>query len=272
MTVTVEVDEELVERAVAVRERIVVMCSTPDGGHLGGAMSLVEILLTLYFRVLRAEPADPHRDVLLLSKGHGAIGLYAVLAERGILDPDLLSGYGVPGGPFMAHPNPELPGVEMPSGALGHGLPLGVGFALGARLDGSARRTVVVMGDGELQEGSVWEAAMAAAGQRLDRLTAVVDRNRLQITGDTESVVALEPLADKWKAFGWTVREVDGHDTIQLAAALSAPSVAGRPTVVLAETVKGKGIPYVAGQTQSHFARLGERQSLRAMAAVRRRA
>jgi len=185
------------------------MCAMPDGGHLGGSMSLVETLLTLYYRVLRVnpgDPADPDRDVLLLSKGHAAIALYAVLAERGFFDPARLEHYGAPGSELMAHPNAAVPGVEMPSGALGHGLPLGVGFALAARLDRSARRVVVILGDGESQEGSVWEAAMAAASLGLDRLTAVVDRNRLQITGDTESVVALEPLADKWRAFGWTVR------------------------------------------------------------------
>jgi transketolase len=265
----------LTDCARGVRERIVAMCATPDGGHLGGSMSLVEILLTLYFRVLRVDPrcpGDPDRDVLLLSKGHGAIGLYAVLAERGFFDPAWLADYGVPGGTLMAHPNPAVPGVEMPSGALGHGLPLGIGFALAARLDHAARRVVVVLGDGELQEGSVWEAAMAAASLGLDNLTAVIDRNRLQITGDTESVVALEPLADRWQAFGWTVREVDGHDIAALTAAFTEPPIAGRPTVVIARTIKGKGLPYVAGQARSHFVKLGERQQRRALAAVRDRA
>ncbi|MBV9822534.1 MAG: transketolase [Actinobacteria bacterium] len=249
------------------------MCASGTGGHLGGGMSLVEILLVLYFDVLRVDPdrpAHPDRDLLLLSKGHGALCLYAVLAERGFFPAAELADYGRPGGRFMAHPNPVLPGVEMPSGALGHGLPIGVGAALAARLTGADRRTVVVLGDGELQEGSVWEAAMSASSQRLASLTAVVDRNRLQITGDTESVVELEPLADRWRAFGWTVREVDGHDCGQLRRALTAAPVDGRPTVVLARTVKGRGLPYVEGKVHSHFARLGDRQRRQALAAVRR--
>jgi len=260
------------ERAIRVRERIIEMCASSTGGHLGGSMSLVEILLVLYFDVLRVNPdfpADPARDLLLLSKGHGVLCLYAVLAERGILPAAGLADYGRPGGPFMAHPNPALPGVEMPSGALGHGLPIGVGAALDARLSGSDRRVVVVLGDGELQEGSVWEAAMAAGSLRLSGLTAVVDRNRLQITGDTESVIGLEPLDERWRAFGWTVRAVDGHDTEQLREALTAPPEAGRPTVVLARTAKGRRLPYVEGRLVSHFAKLGERERRRALAAVR---
>ena len=259
------------ERAIRVRERIIEMCSGGTGGHLGGGMSLVEILLVLYCDVLRmdpADPADPSRDLLLLSKGHGALCLYAVLAERGFLPAASLADYGRPGGPFMAHPNPALPGVEMPSGALGHGLSIGVGAALEARLSGSGRRVAVVLGDGELQEGSVWEAIMSASSFGLSGLTAVVDRNRLQITGDTESIVRLEPLDERWRAFGWTVREVDGHDQAQLREALTAAPEAGRPTVVLARTVKGRGLPYVEGKVVSHFARLGERERRRALAAV----
>jgi transketolase len=260
------------ERAIRVRERIIEMCASDSGGHLGGGMSLVEILLVLYFDVLRVDsrnPADPSRDLLLLSKGHGALCLYAVLAERGFFPASRLAEYGQAGGPFMAHPNPALPGVEMPSGALGHGLSIGVGAALEARLSGSDRRVVVVLGDGELQEGSVWEAIMSASSYGLSGLTAVVDRNRLQITGDTESVVGLEPLDERWRAFGWTVREVDGHDPGQLRAALTAAPEPDRPTVLLARTVKGRGLPYIEGEVVSHFAKLGERQRRRALAAVR---
>ncbi|HEX6470916.1 MAG TPA: transketolase [Streptosporangiaceae bacterium] len=267
----------LAGHAARIRERIVEMCAGDEGGHLGGSMSLVEILVALYFDVMRvdpAAPAAPGRDILLLSKGHGAIGLYATLAERGFLPAERLAGYGRAGDgapPLSAHPAADVPGVEMPSGSLGHGLPLGVGFAVAARLDGSARRCFVVLGDGELQEGSVWEAAMAAGSLGLDRLVAVVDRNGLQITGRTEDVVALEPLADRWRAFGWTAQEVDGHDLAALRAALrAAPAAPGRPTVVIAHTVKGRGLPFVEGQPRSHYARLGDRQRLRALAALRR--
>ncbi|GAB1645428.1 transketolase [Krasilnikovia sp. MM14-A1259] len=257
--------------ALRIRRHIVDMCAGPEGGHLGGSMSLVEILATLYLRVLRIDPqrpGHPGRDILLLSKGHGGIALYATLCEAGFFPPEVLAGYGQRGSPLMAHPHPEIPGVEMPSGSLGHGLALGVGFALGARLDGTDRRTVVVMGDGELQEGSVWEAASVAAHHRLGNLLAVVDRNGLQITGRTETVDALEPLADRWRAFGWRVLEADGHDVDELTAAFDG-AAADRPTVVLAHTVKGKGLPFIEGQARSHYARLGERQQQRAHAVLR---
>lgn len=263
-----------VEHAARIRESIVEMCASREGGHLGGSMSLVEILVALYFGVMRADPARPDapdRDILLLSKGHGGIGLYATLAERGYFPAERLAAYGTPGGVFAAHPSPAIPGVEVPSGSLGHGLPLGVGYALADKLAGGDRRCFVVMGDGELQEGSVWEAAMAGASLGLDRLVGIVDRNGLQITGGTEDVVALEPLADRWRAFGWTVREVDGHDLTSLTGALTAaPETPGRPTMIIARTVKGRGIPFVEGETRSHYARLGDRQRRRAQAALRR--
>ncbi|MET8927356.1 transketolase [Streptomyces sp. NPDC004623] len=262
------------DHARTARELIVRMCANSEGGHLGGSMSMVEILVTLYRHVLRIDPNRPQapdRDILLLSKGHGAIGLYAVLAERGFFPAELLASYGTPDSMFTAHPNPAVPGVEMPTGSLGHGLSLGVGFALAARLDGSDRRCFVVLGDGELQEGSVWEAAMAAGSQKLDRLVAIVDRNGLQISGDTEETLALEPLGDRWRSFGWTVLEVDGHDPEQLRTALSRiPYTPGTPTVLLARTVKGKGLPYIEGQARSHYVRLTERGYRRARAAVTR--
>jgi transketolase len=253
-----------------VREHIVTMCAGPEGGHLGGSMSLVEILTTLYFGVLRVDPADPDaagRDILILSKGHGAIGLYAVLAERGFFPAEELATYGRPGSRLMGHPVRAVPGVEMPTGSLGHGLPLANGFALA----GPARRCFVIVGDGELQEGSVWEAAMAAAGLGLDNITVIVDRNGLQITGRTEDTVPLEPLADRWRAFGWAVREVDGHSRAELRAALTAREP-GRPLVVIARTVKGCGLPSVQGRVESHYARLGERQLARAVGVLRARA
>lgn len=261
------------ERAWRVREWVVEMCAQPEGGHLGGSMSLVEILVALYFGVARVEPAAPRapdRDIVLLSKGHGAICLYAVLAERGFFPVEELRGYARPGSRLIGHPNAGVPGVEMPSGSLGHGLSLGVGFALAGRLDGLERRCFVVLGDGELQEGSVWEAAMAASSLGLDRLVAIVDRNGLQITGATEHVVSLEPLPDRWRSFGWAVREVDGHDLAALLAALGdLPAEPGRPTVLIARTDKGRGLPYVEGRRESHYARFGQRQRQRAMAVLR---
>lgn len=264
--------DDLAAHAHRVRELIVQMCASPEGGHLGGSMSLAEILVTLYFRVLRIDPRRPDdagRDMFVLSKGHGAIALYATLATRGFFDASRIAEFGRPDSVLTAHPNPAVPGVEMPTGSLGHGLALGVGIALDARLSGCDRRCFVVMGDGELQEGSVWKAAMAAGSLSLDGLTAVVDRNGLQITGPTEDTVGLEPLADRWRSFGWSVVEVDGHDPRQLQEAFApVRRAAGRPTVVLARTVKGRGLAYVEGQTRSHYARLGGRQQQRALAAL----
>jgi transketolase len=265
--------EALAGHGRRVREHIVEMCAGPEGGHLGGSMSLVEILVTLYFAVLRGDqagPPAPDRDVLILSKGHGAICLYAVLAERGLLPAAELAGYAQPGGRLMGHPVRAVPGVELPTGSLGHGLALGNGFALAARHDGAPRRTFVVMGDGELQEGSVWEAAMATSSLGLGNLTAVVDRNGLQITGRTEDTIGLEPLADRWRSFGWATLEVDGHDLGALMAAFAAAQAdPGRPTVLIARTVKGRGLPFIENRRESHYARLGERQRRRALTVLR---
>jgi transketolase len=249
-----------------IREHIVGMCAGPEGGHLGGSLSLVEILTTLYFDVMRIDPDRPDlpgRDILLLSKGHGAIALYAVLAERGYFPVEELASYARPGSRLMGHPVRAVPGVEMPSGSLGHGLALGIGFALAD----TGRRCHVVLGDGELQEGSVWEAAMAAGSLGLPNLVAVVDRNGLQLTGRTEDTVAMEPLADRWRAFGWRVEEVDGHDRDALRAALTLPG----PVVLLARTVKGRGIPSLEGRVESHYARLSLRQRDRSLAVLRAR-
>jgi transketolase len=264
----------LARHADRIREHIVNMCAGAEGGHLGGSMSAVEILTALYFAVLDVDPlypSAPDRDILLLSKGHAAIGLYATLAERGFLDPEELAGFGTPASRLMAHPVRSVPGVELPTGSLGHGLALGAGFALAARFDGRFRRCFVVLGDGELQEGSVWEAAMGAAALRLDNLIAVIDRNGLQITGGTEQVCQLEPLAQRWRAFGWAVRECSGHDLGALVETLGgAPWQPGRPSVLIAHTTKGAGVPFAAGLVQSHFVKLSRRQHLRAMAALSR--
>jgi transketolase len=260
-------------QATRIREHVVDMCAGPEGAHLGGSMSIVELLTALYFGVLRVDPDrpdDPERDILLLSKGHGAAALYAALAERGFFPVEELASYGRRGSRFAGHPVTLVPGVELPTGSLGHGLALGAGFALGARLARSDRRVFVILGDGELQEGSVWEAALGVAALRLDRLVAVVDRNGLQLTGRTESICPLEPLAEKWASFGWSVREADGHDLGAVLPALaSAPWEPGRPSLLIAHTVKGQGIPAVAGRVQAHYATLSPRSHARARAALR---
>ncbi|GAB4085415.1 transketolase [Myceligenerans cantabricum] len=255
-----------------IRERIIDLCAGPDGGHLGGAMSLTEILAALYLVEMRVDPERPDlpdRDVLVLSKGHGALALYATLAECGFLDDDELDRYGTAESNLLAHPHPETPGVEVATGSLGHGLAIGVGVALGARLAGRDSRCFVILGDGELQEGSVWEAASVAASLGLDNLTAVVDRNGLQITGATEEVQALEPLVDRWQAFGWHGVRTPGHDVDALLEWTGPEGRSGRPRVIVADTVKGHGVPFIEGNPKSHFAKLSERQARRARLALR---
>jgi transketolase len=271
------VDSDVLARhAHRIRQRIVDVCAGPEGGHLGGSLSAVEVLTALYFSVLRVDPSrpdHPDRDVFLLSKGHGAIGLYATLAERGYFPPEELDGFGQAGSRLMAHPVRAVPGVELPTGSLGHGLALATGFALASRLRRTARRTFVLMGDGELQEGSVWEAAMRAGSLGLDNLVAIVDRNGQQLTGLTEEVSALEPLAERWSSFGWEVREVAGHDVAEVAKTLAdAPWAAGRPSVLIARTTKGEGVPFLAGKVSSHYVKLSEKYHARARAALRRQA
>ncbi|MFF6987094.1 thiamine pyrophosphate-dependent enzyme [Streptomyces sp. NPDC010273] len=265
---------ELRERATRIREHVADMCAGPEGGHLGGAYSAADIMTALYFDVMNLDPERPdapERDRFVLSKGHAAVGLYATLAERGYLPVDELATYARPGSRLMGHPVRAVPGVEAATGSLGHGLALGCGFALGARLDGHDSRTFVLMGDGELQEGSVWEAAIGAASLGLDRLVAVVDRNSLQLTGDTDSIAAMEPLADRWRGFGWAVQEADGHDLATLVRALgTTPWEPGRPSVLIARTVKGRGLPFLEGRTACHYVTFSERNHAKARAVLGR--
>ncbi|SEC58385.1 transketolase [Streptomyces sp. 3213] len=265
---------DLRERATRIREHVANMCAGPEGGHLGGAYSAADIMTALYFDVMNLDPGRPdapERDRFVLSKGHAAVGLDATLAERGFLPVDELASYGRPGSRLMGHPVRAVPGVEAATGSLGHGLALGCGFALGARLDGRDSRTFVLMGDGELQEGSVWEAAMGAASLGLDRLVAVVDRNSLQLTGPTDSIAAMEPLADRWRGFGWAVQEADGHDLAALVRALgTTPWEPGRPSVLIARTVKGRGLPFLEGRTACHYVTFSARNHAKARAVLGR--
>jgi transketolase len=269
------IDREALERiALRIREHVLKMAAGSVGAHVGGSFSAADILTVLYFHVLALRPAEPdwpERDYFILSKGHAGAGLYAVLAERGFLPVDELATYARPGGRLLSHPTVKVPGVEFPTGSLGHGLSLGLGVALAARRDGRANRTFVLLGDGELQEGSVWEAAMAAPHFGLDNLTAIVDRNRFQISGPTEDRMRLEPLADRFTSFGWEVETVDGHDLDALAAAFGrVPFSTGRPSLLLADTVKGQGVAFLAGRKKSHYVTLSPDLHRRALAELHR--
>lgn len=245
----------LARLAADVRISILRTINGPRMGHIGGDFSVADILTTLFFGVLTLDPANPSwpgRDRFILSKGHCSAALYSVLALRGFFPAEALKTFMAPLSALNGHPNRrKVPGVEANTGPLGHGLPIGVGCAVAARLASASWRTFVVLGDGELQEGSNWEAAMAAGHRGLSNLTAIIDRNRLQQGARTEDTNRLEPLADKWRAFGWEVIEIDGHDHAQLYATLSAVGT-DRPRCLIANTIKGKGVSFIEDRVEWH--------------------
>lgn len=243
--------------STAVRRRDLQMIHTARLGHIGGDFSVTDILVTLYFGVLRIDPLSPNapdRDRFILSKGHCAGALYTTLALAGFFPEKELETFAQPLSPLNGHPNRnKVPGVETNTGPLGHGLPVAVGTAIASKLTGVDYRVFVVTGDGELQEGSNWEAAMAAAHYKLDNLTLIVDRNRLQQGDGTEQTMHLDPLGDKWRAFGWSVREVDGHDYATLLTTFSAtPFEPGKPTCIIANTHKGQGVSFMQDNVAWH--------------------
>ncbi|GAB3980106.1 transketolase [Actinoallomurus acanthiterrae] len=250
-----DVPATLAELARQVRQADLAMIRQAGLGHIGSDFSVIDILVTLYGAVLSIDPRDPlaaDRDRLILSKGHTAGALYAVLAQCGFFPESALKTFAGPLSPLNGHPNrTKVPGVETNTGPLGHGFPVAVGAALASRLSGSRSRTFVVLGDGELQEGSNWEAAMTAGHHELSALTAVVDRNMLQQGARTEETTRLEPLADKWISFGWEVRQCDGHDHRELLTAF-APAAGERPVCVIAHTTKGKGVSFMEDRVEWH--------------------
>ena len=249
--------ENLAIKAYRLRQDVLDIIVSGGGGHIGGDMSCMEIVLTLYSRMNISPETmnDPNRDRFVLSKGHCVETLYAVLADRGFMDiGEVKAQFSRFGSEYIGHPHNTLPGIEMNSGSLGHGLSVCIGMALAGRMDGRTYRTYTLMGDGELAEGSVWEAAMAAGHYRLDNLCAIIDRNRLQISGDTEDVMAHGDLSARFAAFGWHVINVsDGNDVSQLSAAFDeAENTKGRPSVIIANTVKGKGAAIMENKASWH--------------------
>jgi len=243
--------------AKQVRRDIVEMITHAKSGHPGGSLSSVEILVTLYFDILRHDPQNPKwpdRDRFVLSKGHAAPVLYSVLAECGYAPKDQLNTLRKLGSIYQGHPDVRfLPALEASTGSLGEGLSIGIGMALAAKLDKSATRVYVVLGDGEIQEGQIWEAAMFAGEKGVDNLVAIVDYNRIQLDGFVNDIMPLEPLADKWRAFNWHTLEVDGHDIHALQAAFAeAAATKGKPSVIIAHTVKGKGVSFMEDNPKFH--------------------
>lgn len=249
--------EELQALTKIIRRHIIEMTGAAKSGHPGGSLSAVEIVVTLFYDVMNHDPANPRwedRDRFILSKGHGCPVLYAVMAECGYTPVEQLNTLRKLGSIYQGHPDRRfIPALEASTGSLGQGLSIGLGMALAARLDGKPWRTYVVLGDGEIQEGQIWEAAMFAAFHKVDNLVAIVDYNRIQLDGFVKDIMELEPLADKWRSFGWHVVELDGHSIPALREAFAAPAaVQGKPTVVIAHTVKGKGVSFMENNPKWH--------------------
>ena len=240
------------------RQKVMTTLLAAGSGHVGGSLSTVDILTALYFHFMKVDPQNPRwpdRDRFVLSKGHASAALCPTLADRGFFPKELLDTFNQMDSPFSMHPDMlKIPGADMSTGSLGHGLPIALGMALAARIQKKNYITYVLLGDGELAEGSNWEAAMAAAHFKVDNLYAIVDKNRLQVDGAIEDILNMEPLVDKWQAFGWAVREIDGHDMEAIVDTISdLPFEQGKPSVIIANTIKGKGLPFAENQVGFHY-------------------
>jgi transketolase len=248
----------LQRRAAELRGKVVEMSHAAQAAHLASSLSCADILTAAYWHVLRVDPSrpkDPHRDRFILSKGHAAAALYAVLAMRGFFPISELDTFCKDGGRLAEHPPANLlPGVEAATGSLGHGLPLGCGMALSGRIKGETFRVFALLSDGENNEGSVWEAAMFASAQKLENVCVIVDYNKWQATARSDETLMLAPLRDKWAAFGWDASEIDGHDTAALAEAMQrVPNGSGKPVALIAHTVKGKGVSFMEDDNNWHY-------------------
>jgi transketolase len=256
-------------KSIQYRRRILTYIAKAGAGHTGGSLSCTDILNVLYNRILNVSPEnfrDKNRNRYVQSKGHSVEALYVVLSDKGFFPEAELENLCRYGSHFVGHPTRKVPGVEQNTGALGHGLPLCVGMAIAGKRAGASFRVFTLLGDGELAEGSNWEAAMTAAHYELDNLTAIVDHNTLQITGRTRDVLSNEPLDEKFKAFGWAVRRVDGHDFDALSGALSAPLAIGRPGCVIANTVKGRGVSFMEDVGKWHHGVPNDKELTQAIA------
>jgi transketolase len=254
-----ELEKFLTKQAANARKKVLELTRIAMGGHLGGGLSMVDVTVALYHHVMNIDPKNPQwdkRDRFILSKGHGAIALDAILAQVGYFPEEKLETFNKLDSPFGMHTNAHsTPGIEHSTGSLGHGLSVAVGLALGARLDGADWRVFCLLGDGELQEGSVWEALMSAAQYKLGNLVAVVDRNRFSLDGPTEDIMALEPLGEKLRAFRWNVLEVNGHsmaEILNVLAELPSPK-SETPTIVIANTNKGQGVSFMVNDSKWHY-------------------
>lgn len=262
-------DRDLALKSIHLRKKTLSAIFEAGAGHTGGGLSCLDILNVLYNRILNVSPetfSNPNRDRYIQSKGHSVEALYATLADRGFFPESELKTICRYQSHFVGHPTRHIPGIEMNTGALGHGLPICIGMALAGKMDGASYRVFTLLGDGELAEGSNWEASLAAAHYKLDNLTAIIDHNTLQITGHTRDVMSNEPLGEKWRAFGWAVKVVNGHDFSALTEALSKPAEVGKPTCVIANTVKGRGVSFMENVAKWHHGVPNETELKQALA------
>ncbi|NMA54950.1 MAG: transketolase [Firmicutes bacterium] len=271
MVLDPELKKQLEEKARLIRQHIIRMINAAQSGHPGGSLSAVEILTALYFQIMRLDPAKPRwaeRDRFVLSKGHAAPALYAALAERGFFPADKLLTLRQLGSPLQGHPDmKKVPGIEMSTGSLGQGLSCACGMALAGKLDEASWRVYALLGDGECQEGQIWEAAMAAAHYELDNLIVYLDYNRLQIDGPISTVLNPEPFPDKWRAFGWQVQTVDGHSLTEIVAATEkAQASTAKPNIIICHTVKGKGVSFMENEAGWHGKAPSDEQAVQALA------
>jgi transketolase len=269
--VTTLTDRQLALKSLQYRKGVLQAIKHAGAGHTGGSLSCIDILNVLYNRILRVSPAtlmDPGRDRYVQSKGHSVEALFVVLADRGFFPAAELETLCQYRSHFVGHPTRKVPGIEQNTGALGHGLPICTGIAIAGKMDAADYRVFTLLGDGELAEGSNWEAAMAAAHHRLDNLTAIIDCNTLQISGRTRDVMNNEPLAEKWSAFGWAVRSVDGHDLAALSSALATPLSPGKPSCIIARTTKGRGISFMEDVGKWHHGVPTDAEYTRAIAEI----
>lgn len=266
---------ELKQKQEALRLRLIQLIHDGHTGHTGGDLSVLNVLTVLYYRVLNVDPLQPSmagRDRFVLSKGHCAEALYCVLCDKGFFPEQWLLDYGKDYALLGGHPTVKIPGVEINTGALGHGLAAGVGMALGAKMSGETWKTYVVMGDGEQAEGSIYEAAMAANKYRLDRLVAIIDRNGLQISGSTEEVMPLENIRERWTAFGWDVREMNGDDIEDIVNTLDATDFScGKPHLIISRTTKGHGVSFMENVAKWHHGVPSEEQYAQACQEISQR-
>jgi len=275
MPLTSKEREKLEAKAREIREKIVRVTEKCGGSHIGGSMSQTDILVALYYRYMKINPKKPdweERARFILSKGHGGVGHAVVLGDLGYFDEKKLDDFNKTGSPFGMHLDYlKVKGVDASTGSLGHGLGIAVGMAMGARLQGQKWRTYCVLGDGECNEGSVWESAMSASHYKVTNMTCFVDRNKLMIDGPTEKVMGLEPFDKKWEAFGWRVISIDGHDFDQIAGAIEASfEEKEKPTMIIANTVKGKGIDFMEGVTSWHYAGLDSATAKKCIESIRK--